>query len=192
MARPPAAHIPVSVGLLIVALTMSVGAQGLGELASRTGRERGERRATVTVSDRDLADSGPWPLTPSSLSLYASIRADLTDLRRANPALHARLYDASRNVSALTELAPVLAAEPLVVQLLARYKATPLEYLRMDQAMLTAMRWSWKDTTPALQKQLAHMANIRFIREQARLVREETSRYRGEHWYDEERFVEQF
>lgn len=192
MARPSTPGVPVTALLLVCALAAPLAAQGLGEIATRTDRERGDRRATVTVSDRDLAASAPWPLTPASLSLYASIRADLTGLRRARPALHARLYDASRNVSRLTDLAPVLADEPMVVQLLERYKVTPLEYMRMDQAVLTALRWSWRDTTPALQKQLAHMANIRFVREQARLVREETSRYRGEQWYDEERFVEQF
>lgn len=176
--------------LLIAALAAPAGAQGLGDLAAKT--ERGDRRATKTVTDRDLAASGPWPLTPSTLSLYASIRAELSDLRRARPAVHQHLYDASRTVSRLIELAPVLADEPMVMQVLEKYQVTPVEYLRMDQALLTAMRWSWKDTTPALQRQAAHMANIRFIREQGRLVREETSRYRGEQWYDEERFVEQF
>lgn len=194
MARSSTPHVPLIAVLLLASapVAAAVGAQGLGELATRTERDRGDRRATVTLSDRDLAASAPWPLTPSSLSLYASIRADLSDLRRARPALHARLYDASRNVSHLIELAPVLADEPMIAGVLERYHVTAVEYLRMDQAVLTAIRWSWRDTTPALQRQLAHMANIRFVREQARLVREETSRYRGEQWYDEERFVEQF
>jgi hypothetical protein len=125
-------------------IALALGSQGLGELATKTERERGDRRATVTVSDRDLAASAPWPLTPASLALYASIRAELTSLRRARPALHYRLYDASRNVSRLLELAPVLAAEPIVMKVLEQYKVTPLEYLRMDQALLTAIRWSWK------------------------------------------------
>lgn len=178
--------------VLIAALAASAGAQGLGDLAAKTERERGGRTATKTVTDRDLAANGPWPLTPSTLSLYASIRAEVSDLRRARPLVHQHLYDASRNVSRLIELAPALADEPMVMQVLEKYKVTPVEYLRMDQAMLTAVRWSWKDTTPALQRQAGHMANIRFIREQGSLVREETSRYRGEQWYDEERFVEEF
>ena len=166
-------------------------AQALGDAAAKAGSDTRERSA-VQLTERDVAGPRYWEITPAGLSLYASIRAELTAHRRARPDLHTRLFDASRTVTRLSGMQRVLAREPIVVEVLRRYRVTPAEYLQMDQAILTAAYWAARRTPRSLQRQLIHMGNVRFMREQARLVRQETARYGGAQWYDEKRFIEQF
>lgn len=59
----------------------------------------------------------------------------------------------------------------------------------MEQTFLTAEYSSRHDSPRSLRRQLIHMANIRFLREQSRLVRELIP-YWGEQWHDADRFVE--
>jgi len=82
-------------------------------------------------------------------------------------------------------------SEPLVVDVLDRYHVTAREYLWMEQTYLTAEYWSRQNSPRGLRRQVIHVANIRFLREQARLVRELIP-YWGEQWHDANRFVERF
>lgn len=165
--------------------------QSLGAAATKAGEEPRDP-ASVALTDRDFAATRYWEITAAGLARYASIRAELTAHRKARPDLHTRLFDASRTITRLSEMERHLSAEPIVVGVLNKYSVTPREYLRMDQAILTATYWSSRDTPRALRRQLIHMANVRFMREQSRLVREQKERYRGDQWYDEARFIEQF
>lgn len=176
--------------MLLTLSSAGTTAQTLGDAAAKA-RAVNREPAAVALTDRDLPDSRPWQITAPGLAFYASIRADLTELRRSRPDVNTRLFDASRTVARLADLERALIAEPLVIAILESYKVSAREYLRMDQAMLTASAWAWRDT-PALRRQQIHLANVRFLREHPQLVRKETSRYRGHQWYDEQRFIEQF
>jgi len=165
--------------------------QTLGEAAARAQEERRAREPVVTVSDRNFTFENPWEITIAGFRQYAAIRSDLKALRRYRPTLNTRLLEASGRVERLDELAPVVAAEPFVIDVLDRYHVSPREYLWMEQAFLTADYWSRQNTPRGMRRQLIHVANVRFLREQARLVRELIP-YWGEQWSNADRFVERF
>jgi hypothetical protein len=164
-------------------------------LAEAAAKAREARHApppvVVELTDREVDEGRPWEITLAGFRQYASIRSDLKALRRHRPTLNTRLYDASRNAEHLVDLAPAIASEPFVVDVLERYHVTPHEYLWMEQSFLTADYWARQDTPRRLRRQLIHVANIRFIREKARLVRELIP-YWGDQWHEAERFVERF
>jgi hypothetical protein len=177
--------------MLLSSLLADASPQTLGEAAAKAQEERRARQPVVTVSDRDFTFENPWQITIAGFRQYAAIRSDLKALRRYRPTLNTRLYEASARVERLAELAPAVASEPFVVDVLDRYHVSPREYLWMEQAFLTADYWSRQDTPRAMRRQLIHVANVRFLREQARLVRELIP-YWGEQWSSADRFVERF
>jgi hypothetical protein len=165
--------------------------QTLAEAAAKAREEQQARLAVLTKSDRDFKFENPWEITIAGFRQYAAIRSDLKALRRYRPTLNTRLYDASQHVERLAELEPAVTSEPLVVDVLDRYHVTAREYLWMEQTYLTAEYWSRQNSPRGLRRQVIHVANIRFLREQARLVRELIP-YWGEQWHDANRFVERF
>jgi len=173
-------------------LAASAGPQTLGDAASAATREQRDRSSVVALTDEDLADSRPWEITPQGYQIYASIHRDLRTLFTQRPALRLELSDASRGVTSLLEMTPVLKNEPRVSAVLDAHHVTPREFLRMDQAVLTATYWMRRDTPARLRRQLVLMANIRFMREHDRLVREAGARSSfGSLWFDELRFITQ-
>lgn len=165
--------------------------QTLAEAAAKAREEQQARVPVLTKSDRDFRFESPWEITIAGFRQYAAIRSDLKALRRHRPTLNTRLLEASQQVDRLAELERAVAIEPLVIDVLDRYRVTPREYLWMEQTFLTDEYWSRQDSPRALRRQLIHVANIRFLREQARLVRELIP-YWGEQWHDANRFIEQF
>jgi hypothetical protein len=173
---------------------MAASAQGLAEAAARARQEQQARQTVpvvLTRSDRDSTFDNPWEITIAGFRHYAAIRSDLKALRRYRPTLNARLYDASQRVERLAQLEHDISVEPFVVDVLDRYHVTPRDYLWMEQTFLTADYWLHRDSPRGLRGQLIHVANIRFLREQARLVRELIP-YWGEQWHDADRFIERF
>jgi hypothetical protein len=177
--------------VLLASLLAAAPPQTLAEAAAKAREEQQARLAVVTRTDRDFTFENPWEITIADFRKYAAIRSDPKALRRYRPTLNTRLYDASQRIERLAELAPVISAEPFVVDVLDRYQVTPREYLWMEQTFLTADYWSRQDTPRAMRRQLIHVANVRFLREQARLVRELIP-YWGEQWSSADRFVERF
>lgn len=183
-------------GVLVACLSAVATGQGLGTAAQQAAEQRREAGAPVRkLTDKDLPGQEA-AVNAVSFEAYANARTELGALRRARPALKGRLFEASRGVTRLGELEPVLAAEPSIVEILLRYGFTPRDYLRMEQAILTAMYWARQDLPEAFDKHLVHRANVQFVREHARLARQLTERYSytegGEPWFDMSRFVEQF
>jgi hypothetical protein len=177
--------------VLLSSLLSDAPPQTLAEAAARAREEQQARLAVLTKTDRDFTFENPWAITIAGFRQYAAIRSDLKALRRYRPTLNTRLYEASQRIERLSELEGAVAAEPLVIDVLDRYHVTPREYLWMEQTFLTADYWSRQDSPRGLRRQLIHVANIRFLREQARLVRELIP-YWGEQWHDASRFVERF
>lgn len=183
-------------GALVVCLSAAPAGQGLGTAAQKAAEQRREAGTPArTLTDKDLP-AQEAAVNAVSFEAYANARTELGALRRSRPALRGRLFDASRGVTRLSELEPVLAAEPSIVEILARYALTPREYLRLEQAIVTAVYWSRQDLPEAFDKRLIHRANVKFVRENPRLVRQLTERYLltegGEPWFDMSRFVERF
>jgi hypothetical protein len=187
-----AARVAAVVVTTLVAGAMAASAQGLAEAAARARQEQQARQAVQAVpTDGDFTFESPWEITIAGFRQYAAIRSDLKAVRRYRPTLNARLYEASQRVDRLAELASVISTEPPVVDVLDRYHGTPREYLWMEQTFLTDDYWLRRDSPRGLRDQLIHVANIRFLREQARLVRELIP-YWGEQWHDADRFIERF
>jgi len=189
-----ASRVAAAVVTVVVASATAAGAQGLAEAAARARQEQQARHAVQAVPTRtesDITFENPWEITIAGFRQYAAIRSDLKAVRRYRPTLNARLYEASQRVDRLAELASVISAEPSVVDVLDRYHVTPQEYLWMEQTFLTDDYWLRRDSPRGLRDQLIHVANIRFLREQARLVRELIP-YWGEQWHDADRFIERF
>jgi len=188
------ARVAAVVVTALVAGAMAASAQGLAEAAARARQEQQARQAVQAVptpTDGDFTCESPWEITIAGFRQYAAIRSDLKALRRYRPTLNARLYEASQRVDRLAALSSIISAEPPVVDVLDRYHVTPREYLWMEQTFLTADYWLHRDSPRGLRGQLIHVANIRFLREQARLVRELIP-YWGEQWHDADRFIERF
>ncbi len=184
------------VGLLVVLVSVAPAAQGLGTAAQKAAEQRREAGTPArTLTDKDLPGQEA-SLSRANFEAYSNARTEMGALRNSRPALKGRLYDASRTVTRLSELEPVLAAEPSILEILTRYGFTPREYLRVEQAVLTALYWSRQDLPEAFDKRLVHRANVQFIRDNPMLVRRLTERYRysegGEPWFDMARFVERF
>ena len=177
--------------VLLASLLAAAPPQTLAEAAARARDEQQARLAVATRSDRDFTFENPWEITIAGFRQYAAIRSDLKALRRHRPTLNTRLYEASQRVARLAELESAISAEPFVVDVLDRYHVTPREYLWMEQTFLTADYWLHRDSPRGLRGQLIYVANIRFLREQARLVRELIP-YWGEQWHDADRFTERF
>jgi hypothetical protein len=177
--------------VLLSSLLADAPPQTLAEAAARAREEQQARLAVVTRTDPDLTFENPWEITIAGFRQYAAIRSDLKALRRYRPTLNTRLYQASQRVELLVELEAALSAEPFVVDVLDRYHVTPREYLWMEQTFLTADYWAHRDSPRGLRGQLIHVANIRFLREQARLVRELVP-YWGEQWHEADRFIVRF
>jgi hypothetical protein len=192
-----AARVAAVVVTVVVASATAAGAQGLAEAAARARQEQQARQAAVQAvpvlppTENDFTFENPWEITVAGFRQYAAIRSDLKAVRRYWPTLNARLYEASQRVDRLAELASVISSEPSVVDVLDRYHVTPREYLWMEQTFLTDDYWLRRDSPRGLRDQLIHVANIRFLREQARLVRELIP-YWGEQWHDADRFIERF
>ncbi len=177
--------------LLGCAAALAVEVQSLAGVAADAEAARRGRAAAPTVNDDTLADRGPWPLSVQGFRYYSAIRIELTNLRVARPYLDRRLYDRSRAVGGLFELAPVLEAEPDVMAVLTRHRATAREYLRMDQAVLTATAYTSSQLPDPIRLHAMHWRNISFVFDNPALIREE-SRHWGVQWHDTDRFVARY
>jgi hypothetical protein len=189
--RHAACTVTADGALLLMLLLAAPAGQGLGDAAKKAQEGRSAGAAGKTLTERDLSGAREWEMTVAGVELYSAVRTELAAIRKSRPAVHTRLYDASRSVSRLSELEPALAREPLVVAVLEKYALTPGDYLRMDQAMLTANYWWTQEVPEGFRRQLVHYGNIRFMREHARLIRDFT-RFGDVQWYDVERFIERF
>ncbi len=110
--------------------------------------------------------------------------------------MQTRLYETSRTVRALMDLATPISSEPLLVQTLTKYGLTSREYLRREQAILNASAWAKRALPDSIKNRPIRKGNVEFIRNNDRFVREQTARYEkaegaaGE-WFNVSRFVEQ-
>lgn len=178
---------------LLVALLTAVPAdgQGLAGVAADAEAARRGRAPAPAVSDADLEAKGPWALTVPRFLYYSAIRIELTTLRVAKVDLHGRLLDRSRSAGSLLELAPVLEAEPEVMAVLARHRVSASEYLRMDQAVLTATSYSVSSLPEPIRLHAVHWRNITFVFNHPALLREQSLQW-GEQWHDTTRFIERY
>jgi hypothetical protein len=165
--------------------------QSLAGIAAEAEAARRGRPPAPVVGDDALTAKGPLPLTVPLVRHYSAIRTELTTLRVARPDLDRRLYDRSRSVGGLFELVPVLEAEPEVRAVLTRHRTTAREYLRMDQAVLTATHYSVSHLPEPLRLHAQHWQNVVFVYNHPALLREEGRQW-GTQWHDTIRFVEQF
>ena len=191
--------------LLVVLAAQPVGAEQLTSLAD-TARKTEEsnkkadeaRKATdpaPTFTARDLVGV-EWIITRAGLEAYAGARAEMAAVRKARPAVQTRLYETSRTVRSLLDLATPISSEPLLVQTLTKYGLTSREYLRREQAILNATAWARRPLPDSIKNRPIRKGNVEFIRNNDRFVRDQTARYEkaegaaGE-WFNAARFVEQ-
>lgn len=182
---------------LLLAVPTQGSSQGLAD-AARAGEQQRQTSAPARkYTNDDLAASGTdWAITLDGLRHYADVRSELATIRTREPAAYTRLVAASENAHCLEVLSGALDQERAVMRILDRYGVGPHEYLRMEQAVLTATRWAPVRALPSsVSEHPIRLANVRFVRANRRAVHAVTSKYetleRGATlWFDPNRFAE--
>jgi hypothetical protein len=190
---------------LVVLAVLPGGAEQLTSLADtakktedtnkRAEEARKAKDPAPTFTARDLVGV-EWIITRAGFEAYAGARADMAAIRKARPAVQTRLYETSRTVRALRDLATPISSEPFLVQSLTKYGLTSREYLRREQAILNAIAWAKRPLPDAVKNRPIRKGNVEFIRNNDRFVRDQSARYEkaeggaGE-WFNASRFVEQ-
>lgn len=192
--------------MLVVALAvLPVGAEQLTSLADTAKKtEEGNKKAeearkandpAPTFTARDLVGV-EWIITRAGFEAYAGARTEMAAIRKARPAVQTRLYETSRTVRSLMDLATPISSEPLLVQTLTKYGLSTREYLRREQAIMNATAWAKRPLPDSLKNRPIRKGNVEFIRNNDRFVRDQAARYEkaeggaGE-WFNASRFVQQ-
>lgn len=162
--------------------------------AAKMADERRKAAPPRSFTERDLIDV-EWIITREGLQEYAAARTEIGAIRRKNGVLNQRLFEASRNVASLSDLARSLSADSTVVQVLSKNRLTTREYLRREQALLNATAWAARKQLPeTVKSRPIRMQNVEFVRSNDRLVRDTTGRYQRAEpspiWFNPTRFVE--
>jgi hypothetical protein len=189
-----------SICTLLLTLITSSGSVSAGQLSSLgdAARRAEEDRKTApprSFTERDLVDV-EWIITRDGLQEYATARTEIGAIRRKSAVLNQRLFEASRNVRTLADLAPVLGADSSIVQVLSKNALTTREYLRREQALINATAWATRKQLPeSLKSRPIRMQNVEFVRGNDRLMRDTAARYQKAEpsppWFNAARFVEQ-
>jgi hypothetical protein len=174
---------------------LAASTQTLGDAARRAEEQRRELPSTrPRTFSADDVETGEWVLTASGLAVYSDARAEIAGIRRSRPTLHQRLFDASRDVVSLSALAPAIAAEPVLVEILERYGLTPGEFFHREHAILSATAWAERRLTANVKERRILMANVEFVRRNRDFVRSQTRKYQrlegANPWWNASRFVE--
>jgi hypothetical protein len=191
--------------LLVVLAVVPLAAEQLTSLADTARKtEESNKKAeearkakdpAPTFTARDLVGV-EWIITRAGLEAYAGARTEMAAVRKTRPAVQTRLYETSRTVRSLMDLATPISSEPLLVQTLTKYGLTSREYLRREQAILNASAWAKRALPDSIKNRPIRKGNVEFIRNNDRFVREQTAKYEkaegaaGE-WFNVSRFVEQ-
>jgi hypothetical protein len=191
--------------LLVVMAVLPVSAAQVTSLAdtarkteaskSKSEEERKAKEPAPSFTARDLIGV-EWIITRTGFEAYAGARAEMATVRKSRPAVQTRLFEASRTVRSLMDLATPIGTEPLLIQALTKYGLTTREYLRREQAILNASAWAKRTLPESLKNRPIRAGNVDFVRNNDRFVRDQTARYEkaegsaGE-WFNVSRFVEQ-
>lgn len=185
--------------LLLALFAMgSLSAGQLSSLGDAAKRAEADRKAAPprSFTERDLVGV-EWIITRDGLQEYAAARAEIAAIRRKNTPLNQRLFEASRGVRSLADLAPTLGADSSVVQVLSKNGLNTREYLRREQALINATAWAAQKRLPeSLRKRPIRIQNVEFVRNNDRFMRDTTGRYQKAEassppWFNPARFVEQ-
>lgn len=176
----------------------SLAAAQLTSLGDAAKRAEADRKAAPprSFTERDLV-AVEWIITRDGLQDYATARAEIAAIRRKNTALNQRLFDASRGVRSLGDLAVVLGEDSSVVQVLSKNGLNTREYLRREQALMNATAWAAQKRLPeSLKSRPIRIQNVEFVRNNDRFIRDTTGRYQKSEasappWFNPARFVEQ-
>src|SRR5262249_10109956 len=107
------------------------------------------------------------------------------------------LYDASRYVRTLLDLATPLSSDPAIVDTLYRHGLNSKEYLRREQAILNATAWSKRPVLPqSITNRPIRASNVDFIKNNAPFIRTPSALYETTEgpagaWFNIQRFVQQ-
>lgn len=185
---------------ILIALAAAASVADAGQLptlgdAAKKAEEGRKGAPPPAFSAKDLVGDVEWIIAREGLEEYASARADIAALRRKTPSLHTRLFESSRRVAKLADLAPALSAEPAIVQTLDRYKLSSRDYLRREQALVNATAWAAQKALPdSLKSRPIRVQNVDFVRDNGAAIREITARYQKVEtspiWFNASRFVE--
>jgi hypothetical protein len=183
-----------------VLLASLVGATPLaaGQLADALKKTDENRSAgpSRSFTERDLIGGLEWIITREGLEEYVATRTDIAAVRRKNTVVHQRLFEASRRVNALGDLAKAMSAESAIVQVLSQHGLTSSEYLRREQAVVNARAWAAEKRLPdALKSRPIRMQNVEFVRTNDKLIRDLIARYQkletsAVPWFEPARFVQ--
>jgi hypothetical protein len=168
--------------------------QSLGDAAKKAEETRKASDDARSFTARDLIDLD-WIITRQGYEAYANARAEIALIRRRSTVLHQKLFNASRNVPSLADLAPVMSAEPAVVQALGRYGLNSREYLRREQAIVNANAWAQRRLPESIKSRPIPMQNVEFVRANERFMRDTAAKYlkaeASPPWFNPARFVEE-
>jgi hypothetical protein len=185
----------IMLALIVLTATQLEGEQltSLGDTARKTGESKSKPTPTFTAKDLVGVE---WIITREGYEEYAGARADIAQFRRTHPALHTKLYDASRTVRTLMDLSSPLSADPAIVDILYRHSLNSKEYLRREQAILNATAWAKGPLPPTLKNRPIRVGNVDFIKANAAFVKAQTARYEKTEgpngpWFNMPRFVQQ-
>lgn len=149
-----------------------------------------------SFTERDLIGGLEWIITREGLEEYVATRTDIAAVRRKNMVVHQRLFEASRRVSVLGDLAKAMSAESTIVQVLSQHGLTSSEYLRREQALVNARAWAAEKRLPdTLKSRPIRMQNVEFVRANDKLIRDLMARYQKVEtsavpWFEPARFVQ--
>lgn len=182
--------------VLIVLAAASVDAgqlQSLGDAAKRAEETRKSSEETRSFTARDLVDLD-WIITRAGFEAYAGARAEIAGIRRRNTALHQKLFNASRTVASLADLAPLLSTDPTIIQALSHFGLNSREYLRREQAVVNANARAQRRLPESIKSRPIPMQNVEFVRGNERFMRDTAAKYQkaesGPPWFNPGRFVE--
>lgn len=168
--------------------------QSLSDAAKKAEETRKAADDTRSFTARDLVDLD-WIITRQGYEAYANARAEIALVRRRSTILHQKLFNASRNVASLADLAPVLSSEPAIVQALGRFGLNSREYLRREQALVNANAWAQRRLPESIKSRPIPMQNVEFVRANDRFMRDTAAKYlKAENsppWFNPARFVEE-
>ena len=181
--------------IMLAAVPLNAGQrQTLGDAAKRAEEKRKASDEPPSFTAKDLVDVD-WIITRAGFEAYASARADIAAVRRRNTILHQKLFNASRTVSSLSDLASALSADPTIVQTLSKYGLNSREYLRREQALVNANAWVQRRLPDSIKSRPIPMQNVEFVRSNERFMRDTAARYQKAEtsppWFNPGRFVEE-
>ena len=130
--------------VLAAALMAAAGLAGqtLSDAARRAEEQRRQnagQKVTVLEAPEQIEDEHDPTLTKDLVYRYGRARLTLTDLRKRDKGVQARLIAPTRGIHYSSEFIDILAAEPAVVTLLETLRLTPRLYMAVDIILRQAL-----------------------------------------------------